>query len=103
MPLDFAIDNERLADLCRRHRIVLLELFGSRARGTARPDSDVDLLATFEPGQTPGLEFVALCDEFEVLFGHKVDVLTRAAVEANENRFFKSYALQAVETLYHAD
>jgi predicted nucleotidyltransferase len=102
MPLALDIDRERLAELCRRYHVAKLELFGSRAKGTARPDSDVDLLVTFEPGQTPGLEFVSLCDEFEVLFGHKVDVLTRAAVEASENRYFKFYALQAVETLYHA-
>lgn len=40
--------NESLARLCRRWRIAELSLFGSVARGTAKADSDVDLLATFE-------------------------------------------------------
>ena len=43
-------DREALATLCRRHRIRRLSLFGSVRTGTARPDSDVDLLVEFEPG-----------------------------------------------------
>jgi len=46
---------DRLAELCRRHGIRRLSLFGSVLRGTDRPDSDVDLLVEFEPGRTPGL------------------------------------------------
>jgi predicted nucleotidyltransferase len=33
-----------LTELCRRHQIRRLSLFGSTLKGTARPDSDVDLL-----------------------------------------------------------
>ena len=39
-----SVDARRLADLCRRYDVGMLELFGSRANGSARPDSDVDLL-----------------------------------------------------------
>ena len=53
MAVDLVLDRERLADLCRRYHVAKLELFGSRAKGTARPDSDVDLLVTFA-GRTPG-------------------------------------------------
>ncbi|MFZ9432724.1 MAG: nucleotidyltransferase family protein, partial [Burkholderiaceae bacterium] len=38
-----AISQSDLEALCRRNRISRLSLFGSEARGTARPDSDVDL------------------------------------------------------------
>ena len=76
MPLGLSIEPQRIADLCRRYHVAKLELFGSRAKGTARPDSDVDLLVTFEPGQTPGLEFFGLAGEFENIFGKKVDLLT---------------------------
>ena len=43
-------DNEALTALCHRHHIRLLSLFGSSIKGTARPDSDMDLLIEFEPG-----------------------------------------------------
>ena len=38
------------ADL-RGRGVVKLDLFGSRARGTCKPDSDVDLLIGLEPGR----------------------------------------------------
>ena len=65
MLLALDIDRERLAEFCRRNHVAKLELFGSRANGTSRPDSDIDLLVTFEPVQTPGLEFFGMADELE--------------------------------------
>ena len=44
-----------LAPICRRHGIRRLAVFGSRLKGTARPDSDLDLLVEFEPDRVPGL------------------------------------------------
>ena len=102
MPLDLATDRDRLAALCRRHRSVRLELFGSRARGTARPDSDVDLLVTFAPGYTPGLEFFGMAEEFAEVVGHRVDLLTRATVESDRNPYFRQNVLGHIETLYAA-
>ena len=49
------LDDEALDAFCRRHHITRLSLFGSRARGEARSDSDVDLLVEFEPEHVPGL------------------------------------------------
>ena len=102
MPLTLDVDRKRLADLCRRYHVAKLELFGSRAKGTSRPDSDVDLLVTFEPGQTPGLEFFGLADELEKLLGHPVDLLTRPRVERDENPYFKQSVLSVAEPLYAA-
>ena len=38
------VSEERLADICDRYGIGKLEVFGSQARGTARPESDIDVL-----------------------------------------------------------
>jgi hypothetical protein len=43
-------DQTALAALCRRHHIRRLSLFGSRLKGTSRPDSDVVLLVEFQTG-----------------------------------------------------
>src|SRR3954467_11464866 len=40
---------EALETFCRRHEVRKLSLFGSVLKGTARPDSDIDLLVEFEP------------------------------------------------------
>jgi predicted nucleotidyltransferase len=102
MPLGLPVDAGRLADLCRRYHVAKLELFGSRAKGTARPDSDVDLLVTFEEGRTPGFAFMTLCDELADCFGREVDVLTRESVENDFNPYRRSGILEKTEALYAA-
>ena len=102
MPLGFTVDAGRLAELCRRYHVAKLELFGSRARGMARPDSDVDLLVAFEEGQTPGLEFFGMALDLESLLGRPVDLLTRPVVEHDRNPYFKHNVLSAAELIYAA-
>jgi predicted nucleotidyltransferase len=58
-----------------RYRIRNIRVFGSLARGDARPDSDVDLLVEYVAGGS-GFDFVSFCDEVEVALGRKVDVVT---------------------------
>ena len=57
-----------------------LALFGSVARGEARPDSDVDLLVEFTPGQKSFDHFMALADLLEELVGHPVELVTLEAL-----------------------
>ncbi|HZT87111.1 MAG TPA: nucleotidyltransferase domain-containing protein [Stellaceae bacterium] len=72
------VDQEALAELCRRHRIHRLSLFGSVLKRTDRPDSDIDLLVEFEPDATPGLlEMSAIEIELSELFGgRRIDLPT---------------------------
>lgn len=100
MPLGFPIDETRLADLCRQYHVAMLELFGSRAKGTARVDSDVDLLVTFEEGQTPGLGFFGLALDLESLLGHPVDLFTRSSIEQSPNPIKRQSILATTELLY---
>ncbi|MBM3286358.1 MAG: nucleotidyltransferase family protein [Candidatus Eisenbacteria bacterium] len=97
---DLCFDHDRLNELCRRYHVARLEVFGSFARGDARPESDVDVLVTLEPGVGIGLEFVALKQELEGLFGRRVDLLTRASVERSANKYFRRFALQQIRPLY---
>lgn len=53
-------DSNALSELCRRHRIRRLSLFGSTLKGTAGPDSDIDLLVEFERDAKPGLLDLAI-------------------------------------------
>jgi uncharacterized protein len=57
-----------------------LALFGSVLRNEARPDSDVDLLVEFSPGQKSFDRFLALCDLLETLLGHPVELVTIEAL-----------------------
>lgn len=57
-----------------------LALFGSVVRGEARPDSDVDLLVEFAPGQKNIDHFLALAELLEDLLEHPVELVTREAL-----------------------
>jgi predicted nucleotidyltransferase len=102
MPLELPIDYPRMAALCQQYNVASLELFGSRARGTARADSDVDLLVTFADGRTPGLGFVTFAEELESLFSRPVDLLMRETVERDENPIRRASILRHTEPLYAA-
>jgi uncharacterized protein len=92
------IDPETLAEVCRRHCIRKLSLFGSLLEGTDRPDSDVDLLVEFVPGQEPG--FIGLAQvEMELsalLGGRPVDLRTSRDL----SRYFRDDVMRRAAVQY---
>jgi uncharacterized protein len=71
-------DPERLAELCRRHHIRRLALFGSVLRDDFGPDSDIDVLVEFQPGRSPGWEIIDIEADLSRLFGGRsVDLVNR--------------------------
>ena len=97
---DLKVDRERLAEVCERQGVARLEVFGSFSRGDAGAGSDLDILVTYEPDVHAGLEFVALQQELEGLFGRSVDLLTRRSVESSPNKYFRRFALRQTEPIY---
>lgn len=85
-----------LASICQRHGIHRLSAFGSRTKGTARPDSDLDLLVEFEPGQVPGLSAIEI--ELTEALGVKVDL--RTAQELSP--YFREDVLRQAQVVYDA-
>jgi predicted nucleotidyltransferase/DNA-binding XRE family transcriptional regulator len=65
--------NELLA-IAARHGARNVRVFGSVARGDARPDSDVDFMVELEPGRTV-LDLSDLILDLEDTLGRKVDVV----------------------------
>lgn len=76
LPESLAGDVRRLGE---RHGIRNIRVFGSFARGEAEPESDLDLLVEYVPGQG-GFAFVDFCDQVEELLGRKVDVVTEKSL-----------------------
>jgi predicted nucleotidyltransferase len=71
-------DSDALGEVCRRHHIRRLSLFGSTLRGTAGPHSDVDLLVEFERDAKPSLLDIASIEAelSNLLGGRRVDLRT---------------------------
>lgn len=57
-------------------------LFGSLARGEARPDSDIDILIDLDPEVRMSVfDYAGLKDYVAALFDGKVDVVNRAGLK----------------------
>jgi len=66
----------------REKGIEALWVFGSVARGDARPDSDIDLAVDLTPGAEPSLlSLAALKDAIAEALGRPVDLGARAAMK----------------------
>jgi uncharacterized protein len=87
LPYDQAMTREEALRRLAEHRSELerlgvrsLDLFGSLARGDARPDSDVDLLVEFR--QPVGLfHFFRVQRELEAILGRRVDLVMKDAIK----------------------
>jgi uncharacterized protein len=91
--------DEAVARICRAHRVRRLALFGSRLKGKARPDSDIDLLVEFEPGGAPGLIGISAFEiELSDALGQKVDLRTAGEL----SRHFRDEVLHDAQLVYGA-
>jgi uncharacterized protein len=75
---EITIPQDQIAAFCQKYHIRKLSLFGSVLRADFRPDSDIDVLVEFEPGQSAGLmKLSRMQDELsELLGGRDVDLVT---------------------------
>jgi predicted nucleotidyltransferase len=96
----FNVSERRLAEFCRKHHLRRLSFFGSVLRQDFKPASDIDILAEFEPGRTPG--FLKLADiEAELstlLRGRRIDLRTPQDLSP----YFRERAVKEAEVQYAA-
>jgi uncharacterized protein len=92
-----------IRDLCRRWKVRELALFGSALGERFRPESDIDLLVTFEAGAQWSLfDHVRMQQELSALLGREVDLVSRRAVEASPNPVRRKAILDSASPLYAA-
>jgi len=72
--------------------VAKIGIFGSTARGEDRPESDVDVLVEFAPGQATFRNFMELAFYLEDLFCRRVDLVT----EQGLGRHLRPYVEQEV-------
>jgi predicted nucleotidyltransferase len=73
---------EKIRELCKRHHICEISLFGSRARGDNGPDSDYDFLIEFSADARISLfDYGRAWVEFEELMGTKIDLVDKRGLK----------------------
>ncbi len=66
---------DHILQVATQHGARNVRVFGSVARGDARPESDIDFLVEMETGRSL-LDLIELSQELEALLQRKVDILT---------------------------
>jgi len=93
---------EAIAELCAKHGVARLDVFGSALRDDFRPgESDVDLLVEFGPHEGYSLvdAYFGLLDDLRALLGTDVDLLMADAVR---NRYVAREIERTKQLLYAA-
>lgn len=88
---------------CRRWMVREFGFFGSVLRDDFGPDSDIDVLVSFEGSARWTLfHLVEMENELRDLFGRPVDLVEREEIEQSPNYLRRRAILSAAEPLYVA-
>lgn len=103
MRIAIRLPERELANWCRRWKVSELALFGSVLRQDFGPDSDVDVLVSFEAdAQWSLLDHIRMEEELSSILGRPVDLVSKRAVERSENRIRRRAILQTAQVVYAA-
>ncbi len=95
--LAITIPMDSIRQFCDKHHIRRLALFGSVLREDFSPDSDIDVLAEFEPEARVGfMRFAGMEHELADLLGHRVDLNTVESL----SKYFRDEVLTEAESIY---
>lgn len=78
--------------LMREFGVVNLALFGSAARDETRPDSDIDILVSFD-GPATSRRYFGVLFYLEDLLGRSVDLVTDKALRAELRPYIEQEAI----------
>ncbi|MFH1108022.1 MAG: nucleotidyltransferase domain-containing protein [Planctomycetota bacterium] len=93
-----------IADVCRKHGVEELAVFGSVLRDDFGPDSDLDFLVVFknnDAGPWMG-KFMDLEEALSQVLGRRVDVVDKRGVEQSENYIRRRDILSSAKVIYVA-
>ena len=94
------IPDEVIESFCRKWKIKELALFGSVLRGDFKPDSDVDVLATFAAdAKWSVFDHARMREELSSLLGREADVVETTGLR---NPFRRQEILATRKVIYAA-
>ena len=95
------VPKAKIAEFCKRWNISEFAIFGSAIDDGLRPDSDVDVMVSFESDATVSLfEMARMQAELQQIFGREVDLVTRNGVENSRNYLRRKAILQSAQVIH---
>ncbi|MCM1985109.1 nucleotidyltransferase family protein [Lyngbya confervoides BDU141951] len=90
-----------IESFCKKWQISEFSLFGSVLRQDFRPDSDIDVLVSFDP-QAPWtiLDLVTMQQELQQLVHRDVDLIEKKAIENSDNWIRRDEILKTAQVIY---
>lgn len=94
------IPMDKIEAFCKKWKVKEFSLFGSVLRDDFRPDSDVDVMVSFEENAGWDLgDWVDMIEELKIIFGRDVDLLEKGSIR---NPFRRHSIMTTKEVLYAA-
>ena len=94
----FRLPRKKIAEFCKRWSITEFSVFGSVLREDFRPDSDIDVLITIDPGAQIGLlEMAQMQIELENMFKRSVDMVEKDGLR---NPYRRREILRTAQVIY---
>ena len=103
MTARIAIPADGIAAFCERWQVTELALFGSVLRDDFGPDSDIDVLVSFDDAARHTLfDMVDMEEELKGLFGRDVDLVSRTRRDRAKQAIIlrRRPSLQSAETIH---
>lgn len=95
------LNMQRILDLCRKHKVKSLAVFGSILTPRFNDQSDVDLLVDFEHIDHEKFDYVSnyfgFRDALELLFNRKVDLIEEKGLR---NKYFIAHVNRTKQMIY---
>ena len=91
-----------IAEICRRHHVKRLEVFGSAASDKFNPEkSDIDFLVDYHSFSGPGKAdaYFGLLEDLQQLFNRRIDLVVDRAIE---NPYFRKSVDASKVSLYES-
>ncbi len=94
------LPQDRIREYCASQPIQRLSVFGSAARNELTPESDIDLLVEYTPGESVGLFAMSGHRlDFIEIFGRDVDLATPNSLSP----YIRQAVIDSAELLYAQD
>jgi predicted nucleotidyltransferase len=101
MNLNLSIPQHRVAEFCQANGIARLAIFGSALREDFGPESDIDVMVSFNEDVHHTLFDMSRMEaELKEIFGREVDLVSQRGIESSSNHLRRKAILESAEPVY---